>query len=269
MLRIKLLFAFMLVGSVLWPTTSANAVKWSSEVVVSTDMARFEAQPILYSKTSNAYSYRFSWLMPKKGTYSLFINNQIYKSRVSAKGKLETTAWFAPEISYSVQIYSKANGKGSRIAEGIFTVPAPDAPDVDLESESKTFDEYLRNANNYPSSTIKSKSDEKAVKKVFDQVAKQLYKGRSLNGAKPYMSARSIEMMDKLPGSVEFYNKFLTEVKNAKIKNYRPVIYSGKMHATVKYDLKLTDWDAVNAWTMYFIKENDVWKLDLIKVLSQ
>lgn len=253
-------------------TAKANAT-WQPEVLASSAQVRFEAQPTSYDATTNKYKYKFSWLMPRNRTYSFKIDGNLYNPRVTANGVAETPFWFSPDITYTIEVYPYANGRGPVLAKGSFRAPSVIAPvkalpvesALTFEQEIEVIDGYIANAAPYPKKSVADTAEKLKIMESFSGAA-ELDKFYELM---PYLSAKSQEMLAKTPLFVKDLDAATEEANYENmVKDLRVTLYAGKQHATIKYKQKNLKTKKYETSELFFIKENGSWKIDFIEMLK-
>lgn len=240
--------------------------QWPVELLVSSAQARFEAQATGFDATTNKYKYKFSWLMPANRTYSFLIDGKPYMPKVTANGSAETPYWFSPDITYTISIYPYANGRGAIVGQGSFKAPSvtPPKPALTLEEEYLLFWNTVTAAPELPRRTMKSPSDVLAITELLNS-------NNDLSGyagLKPYLSAESVALFDKLPLFVESWDNEEENSTFESIKPNRIKIYKGGQYASLRLKSKNLDSNATETVTFVFIKENGIWKIDFIQMMK-
>jgi hypothetical protein len=240
---------------------------WPAEVIASSSLVRFEVQPTGYDAASNKYKYKFSWLMPANRTYSFAIDGKVYMPNVKQNSTVETPYWFSPDITYSIDIYPYANGKGALVAKGSFKAPSvttTTTPSTTIEDELKIVDSYIQNAPKLPKRKVTSKSD-------VDQIAQFFVDTQNLQTFDeliPYMSNASIELLAQTP---LIRKNIALDQENSNSQNVgisKPRILSGMQYATVKLREKDLQTRKITSTTLVFIKEDGKWKIDYVQTLK-
>jgi hypothetical protein len=103
---------------------AAQAEEWPAVLLASDKRVRLEVQPLAYDSTKGNFKYRFTWLMPKRKTYSITIDDKAFQKRLIKNGSVETGFWFFPNITYRIKVFASANGKGRPIIDTTFVAPA-------------------------------------------------------------------------------------------------------------------------------------------------
>ncbi len=242
-------------------TASADQT-YQPEVLISSSQVRFEAQATGYDEATNKYKYKFSWLMPKGKTYSFKIDGNMYQSKVTQNAVIETPFWFSPDITYTIQIYPYANGKGSLLAQGTFKVPAKPAAALTEEQEYQLFFQYLNALPDYKSKTVKSPEDVQGIITLLSHDSAS----SSYTDLKPFLSKQSIYVFDQLPLLVasldgsQGNSKDLTKYIARNIK-----VVQGKQYGYIKQIIRDGEDNKIYHPDLVFIKEDGQWKLDYLQ----
>ena len=206
--------------------------------------------------------------MPKYRTYSIMIDGKMYQPKVTQNAVIETPFWFSPDITYTIQIYPYANGKGAVLAQGSFKSPGvtPPAPKLTIEEEGELLVEYLISAPSLPTRTVNSKENAKQVAAVGLAIKDLvLYKDyRSL------ISKDSVELLDQLPLTREELDNSEDDTTDiTKYSSSNVKIYRGKEYASMKITLRDNATKEKLNLKGIFIKEDGVWKIDYIQTLKE
>lgn len=264
--KASLLAVVMIASAVLGAFVPRAAhAEWAAEVLVSSSLVRFEAQPVAYDATANKYKYKFSWLMPANRTYSFMIDGKMYLN-VTKNGVVETPYWFSPSINYSIQIYPQGNGKGTMLSEGRFTAPSitPPAPTHTIEEEYAIIDEYIESAPRLPKGSVKSQAEEELIVQLLE-TTKDL---NTIESLYPYMSAQSREMFVQTPLFAQEYNDAMNEEDNDEVVKVTFKLLKGKTYATLKFKLRDLDTRKIDYSTLVFVKENGAWRFDFVQIIK-
>jgi hypothetical protein len=270
MKKLSLLFGAVVIavaGLVSAPAKQVLADQtWQPEVLVSSSQVRFEAQVTGYDSATNKYKYKFSWLMPKGKTYSFKIDGNMYQSNVTQNAVIESPYWFSPDITYTIQIYPMANGRGTMLAQGSFK--APSAPKVALteEEEYELFFEYLNALPEYKSKTVKSTEDVKAIIAMLETNVEV----NNYSDLKPFLSKQSVEVLDQLPLLVQSMNNSTdstTDITKYVARNFK--VQKGNQYAYIKQTIREKDTKELHHPNLVFIKEDGQWKLDYLQYFKE
>lgn len=244
---------------------------WPVEVLVSSAQARFEAKPLAYDATTNKYKYWFSWLIPARRTYSFKIDGRIYNPSVTKNGVAETPFWFSPDITYTIQIFPYANGRGAMIAEGSFKAPsvaaAPVKQPLTAEEEMYLLGDYAYAAPEIPKKTMKKNSMDVGY---ITNLIESTFSLATVAETKPYLSSTSIEFLDQAPLFVKELDTPSDNYELAKALDYRDIkVYQGGQYASFSYKLRNITTRKSETAKLIFIKENGQWKIDYIQTLIE
>lgn len=253
-----------LVGTGLTTQVAKADTSWQPEVIISSAQVRFEAQVAGYDSTTNKYKYKFSWLMPKGKTYSFLIDGNMYQSKVIQNGVVETPFWFSPDITYKIQVYGAASGKGGLVGEGVFKAPTT-KPVLTRDQELDLLAEYILSEGELPRTTVKSAEDAQQIAEL-GLLTRDL---QTFEEMKPYLSSRSIELFSQIPilsseldGSAT--NKDITKYTAKNVK-----IYKGKQYGSMKIMLQDVQTKEKDSFKAVFVKENNAWKIDMIQTIVE
>lgn len=238
---------------------------YPAEVLVSSAQVRFEAQATGYDEATNKYKYKFSWLMPKGKTYSFKIDGNMYQSKVTQNAVIETPFWFSPDITYTIQIYPYANGKGAMLAQGTFKAPASPKPALTEDEEFELLIKYILTEPKLPNRTVQSKEDVPQIV-ALGLIGKGDLKYSEI---KPYLSKRSIELFDQAPllvKELDTPDNDSTDITDYSKKNVK--VYQGKQYASMKIVLRDNATKQKDSFKAIFIKEDGVWKIDYIQTVK-
>lgn len=272
-LKIALVAATIALSSFLGafaPQVAKADNSWPVEVLVSSAQARFEAKPLAYDATTNKYKYWFSWLIPARRTYSFKIDGRIYNPSVTKNGVAETPFWFSPDITYTIQIFPYANGRGAMIAEGSFKAPsvavATPTPTRTIDEEYELIGEYVFSTPDLPKKTMKKSAADVAY---ITNLIEQTFELETIAASMPYLSSGSIELFNQTPLFVKEMDDYESDAVLAKALDYKNIkIYQGGQYASFSYRLKYTSTGKSETAKMFFIKENGQWKLDYLQVMK-
>ncbi|HEX3100067.1 MAG TPA: hypothetical protein VHQ41_03820 [Patescibacteria group bacterium] len=257
-----------LLGALAPQVAQADTV-WTSVVVASSAQVRFEATPTGYDASTNKYKYQFAWLMPARRTYSFKIDGNMYNGKVTKNGVVETPYWFSPDITYNIQIYGAANGRGALVAQGSFLAPSIASP-VPATTEQSEFEfmanflsDYYRDVPKLSSRKVSSSIDVLALTPLLNRIAAS----NTFSELKSDWSSKTTELLTQTPialAKMDTQDPDSLVVKGEYVG--KPVIYKGKMNASVI--VKITDSkNTIQKYPMFFIKENGVWKIDFIEMI--
>lgn len=245
------------------PTKQASADQsWSSEVLVSSAQVRFEAQASGYDSATNKYKYKFSWLMPKGKTYSFKIDGNMYQSSVTQNAVIETPYWFSPDITYTIQIYPLANGKGTMVAQGTFKAPSAAKSSLTEEEQYESFIQYLYELPEYKLKKVSSPSDVAGIVDLLDKTSNI----ETVSELTPYLSKDSVEVLNQYPAIMnEMDNPGSTVTDLTKYSRNGIKIVDGKQYAYIKQTFRNKDTKKKYNSDMVFIKEDGQWKFDYLQ----
>lgn len=266
-LKIAFMATIMAVVSVLTafaPLQAKADTAWQSTVVASSAVVRFEATPTGFDAASNKYKYQFSWLMPVRKAYSFKIDGKIYMPKVYKNGTSETPFWFSPDVTYHIQIYSYINGRGSLLSDGTFTAPSvtPPTPVTTRDSERQIITNFYYDTPELPTKTVKSPIDKLAIQALLDEIDQS----PSVSAMKSRWSTRTKELLDQTPLLLADLDAPDSDIVDAQYVG-NIVIYDGMKNASIR--VKVTDSKGKsNTNSFYFIKEDDMWKIDFIQILK-
>jgi hypothetical protein len=265
LVAIILFSGFLGFSSQLVKTASADT-SYPAEVLASSAQVRFEAQVTGYDSATNKYKYKFSWLMPKGKTYSFKIDGNMYQSKVTQNAVIETPFWFSPDITYTIDIYPYANGKGAVLAKGSFKAPSvtPSTPTLTAEQEGELVGEYIVNSPKLPRKTVESREDAKQIAELGLRTKEIDY----YKDIKPYLSLKSVELFDQTPLLVKEMDESNDSTDITKYTASNVKVYSGKQYASMKIVLRDNSTKEKDTLKAIFVKENGVWKIDYIQTFK-
>ncbi len=258
-----------LLGAFVPQVAKADEAQWPNDVLVSSALARFEAQASGYDATTNKYKYRFTWLMPAHRTYSFLIDGKPFMPKVTANGTTETPYWFSPDITYTISIYPYANGKGAIVGQGSFKAPSVTPPTTPLtyEEELRLIYDYVSESPDLPKGTIKSATDRAAIVSLMNfEIESSAY-----SEIKQYFSADSVAMFDQTPLVVKSMDESSSGSVSTTSLIFKPEnikIYKGGQYASLKAKLKDRSTGRSSSLTYVFIKENGIWKFDYLQMFK-
>ena len=272
-LKIALVAGIMALASLLGafaPQVAKAGFVWPEEVIISSSQARFEVQTTNYDAATNKYQYKFSWLIPARRTYSFMIDGKSYNPRVTANGVAETPFWFSPDVTYTIQIYPYANGRGAMVAAGTFKVPAApataQAPTMTLDEEYELLAEYVYATPDLPKKTMKKNSLDVAY---ITNLIESTFELPTVAETMPYLSSASASLFNQTPLLVKDLDAYESDSVLAKALDYKNIkIYKGGQYASFSYKLKNKSTGKTETAKMIFIKENGQWKLDYLQVMK-
>ncbi len=243
---------------------------WPVEVLVSSAQARFEAKPLAYDATTNKYKYWFSWLIPARRTYSFKIDGRIYNPSVTKNGVAETPFWFSPDITYTIQIFPYANGRGAMIAEGSFKAPsvavATPTPTLTIDEEYELIGEYVYSTPDLPKKTMKKSAADVAY--ITNLIESTFYLQTTAE-TMPYLSSASAAALSQTPLFAKEMDSYESDSVLAKALDYKNIkIYQGGQYASFSYKLKNTSTGKTSTVKLVYIKENGQWKFDFLQTMK-
>ncbi len=271
-LKLALTAGLMAVATILGALTpniaSADDFNRETTLVISNAQARFEATPLNYDASTNKLQYHFSWLQPARSTYSFSIDGKLYQGRVTKNGSLDTAFWFSPSITYSIQIYSAANGKGRLVGEGTFTAPNI----LPTQTVTKTKEEeygivlqYIQESPDLPKTFMSSPNDVTAIKALITSLDSSGFS--KFSDGISSMSNKSIEMLAETP-------LVLADIDSQDNSNSQPVgqgtikIYKGGQYGIWKYKVRDLTTKKIENLLIVFIKEDGKWKIDFVQTVK-
>lgn len=244
---------------------------WQPEVLVSSSKVRLEVMVTGYDPATNKYKYQFSWLMPKYRTYSITIDGKVYQGRLTKNGVIETPYWFSPDITYTIDVYPYANARGASLGKGTFkaptvTLPTPPEQIIPLteEEEFVLLFNYFDQLPKIPNQTVSNKDEALDIWNLL--IADSSIK--TYEEERPMLSIQSQEVLDLMPIFRDnlYTSTGKTEVLTPKYRDIK--VYKGREYASIKMKVKDLFSGDVSSYKLYFIKENNVWKIDFLQTFK-
>lgn len=271
-LKIALVAGIMALASLLGafaPQVAKAGFVWPEEVIISSSQARFEVQTTNYDAATNKYQYKFSWLIPARRTYSFMIDGKTYNPRVTANGVAETPYWFSPDVTYTIQVYPYANGRGAMVASGTFKVPAAPASAsaaLTIEQEYELFGEYMYATPDLPKKTMKKSASDVAY---ITNLIESTFSLATIAETMPYLSSASAAALSQTPLFVKEIDSYESDSVLAKPLDYKNIkIYQGGQYASFSYKLKNKSTGKTSTSKLVYIKENGQWKFDFLQTMK-